>query len=167
MFGSCYPSNNVEFSPQRSSLHSTLWLLVYSYLFRLVKTYCEVFVHSGGRQKKTTTYRFCTGRPELSKRDVYVNNGRNLYISFLGKDPSECTKSRHIPTYEERQRSSMIKTASKKSLCRFHAQELVLHLINRAAITSIFRQENRYSYYRNDPVKYDLTNMLEVEYYKM
>ena len=48
----------------------------------------------------------------------------------------------------------MIKTASKKSLCRFHAQELVLHLINRAAITSIFRQENRYSYYRNDPVKF-------------
>ena len=61
----------------------------------------------------------------------------------------------------------MIKTASKKSLCRFHAQELVLHLINRAAITSIFRQENRYSYYRNDPVKYDLTKLLEVEYYKM
>ena len=104
---------------------------------------------------------------ELSKGDAHVTNGRNFSISFLGKDPSECTKSRHIPTYEEWLRSSMIKTASKKSLCRFHAQELVLHLINRAAITSIFRQENRYSYYRNDPVKYDLTKILEVEYYKM
>ena len=96
-----------------------------------------------------------------------MNNGRNFSTSFLGKDPSECTNSRHFPAYEESWRSSMIKTASKKSLCRFHAQELVLHLINRAAITSIFRQENRYSYYRNDPVKYDLTQLLEVEYYKM
>ena len=156
-------------SPQRPSLHSKPWLLVYFYIFTLVKTYYEVFGNSGGSEKNPTHTVFAMDDPstQLSKGDLYVNNGRNFSISFLGKDPSECTKSRHIPTYEERQRSSMIKTASKKSLCRFHAQELVLHLINRAAITSIFRQENRYSYYRNDPVKYDLTKLLEVEYNKI
>ena len=38
----------------------------------------------------------------------------------------------------------------------FHAQEKLLVLIIVVEMTSNFRQEIRYSYYRNDPVKYDL-----------
>ena len=37
-----------------------------------------------------------------------------------------------------------------------HAQEKLLCLVIVAEMTSNFRQEIRYSYYRNDPVKYDL-----------
>ena len=37
-----------------------------------------------------------------------------------------------------------------------HAREKLLGLIIVAEMTSNFRQEIRYSYYRNDPVKYDL-----------
>ena len=40
----------------------------------------------------------------------------------------------------------------------FHAQEKLLYLLIVAEMTSNFRQEIRYSYYRNDPVKYDLNS---------
>ena len=38
----------------------------------------------------------------------------------------------------------------------FHAQEKLFCLLIVVEMTSNFRQEIRYSYYRNDPVKYDL-----------
>ena len=45
----------------------------------------------------------------------------------------------------------------------FHAQEKLLVLIIVVEMTSNFRQEIRYSYYRNDPVKYDLNNIIDQE----
>ena len=54
-----------------------------------------------------------------------------------------------------------------KIIDRLHAQKKKLYLIIVGGKTSNFRQENRYSYYRNDPVKYDLTKLLEVEYNKI
>ena len=44
-----------------------------------------------------------------------------------------------------------------------HAQDKLRHLVIVAEMTSNFRQEIRYSYYRNDPVKYDLNNIIDQE----
>ena len=46
----------------------------------------------------------------------------------------------------------------------FHAQEKLLVLIIVVEMTSNFRQEIRYSYYRNDPVKYDLKHLLKFQW---
>merc|ERR1711884_516227 len=51
---------------------------------------------------------------------------------------------------------AIINDLRNKILDRLHAQKKKLCLIIVVGETSNFRQEIRYSYYRNDPVKYDL-----------
>ena len=55
----------------------------------------------------------------------------------------------------------------KKFSILVHAQDKSLCLVIVAEMTSNFRQEIRYSYYRNDPVKYDLnfTTSLNLSHY--
>ena len=58
--------------------------------------------------------------------------------------------------FSQKEKRAIINDLRLKILDRLHAQKQKLQLILVGCQTSIFRQENRYSYYRNDPVKYDL-----------
>ena len=90
---------------------------------------------------------------------IYSNSSRN--------DHSDYNLSLRISSKRKRLRSS---TKRKQLLKKFsilvHAQDKLLCLVIVAEMTSNFRQEIRYSYYRNDPVKYDLnfTTSLNITY---
>ena len=73
-------------------------------------------------------------------------------------DHSDCNLTIRLSTWDKHCDHQRKGYSVKEFPIPLHAQEKLFYLVIVAEMTSNFRQEIRYSYYRNDPVKYDLNS---------
>ena len=100
-------------------------------------------------QKSTSNYASFLVRSSRFMR-VQMHSEQHCHL-LLGH--SDCFTS-IVMSKTQNKRSSMFRRTESSE--RLHAQDVKLCLIIVVWKTSNFRQEIRYSHYRNDPVKYDL-----------